>query len=220
MLTFDEARRAIVRELRLTTGPNAVRREIVALNDSLGRTLAQEVRADRLYPPFDRSIRDGFALRAGEVGPGAKLKCIGELKAGDTPGISLAPGTCVQIMTGAAIPQGADAVVMIEHTSAERDAIIFDRRATPGQNIVPRGREAAEGQVLLATGSPIGFAEIAVAAQVGAMELQVYGKPRVAILSTGDEVVPAETRPGEFQIRNSNAYSLAAQVMLHGGEIA
>lgn len=218
MRTFNEARRDIARELGIVAYPDGLRREIIPLGDSLGRFLANEVRADRLYPPFDRSIRDGFAVRSSDVAPGAKLKCSGELKAGDTPNISVAPGTCVQIMTGAAVPQGADAVVMIEHTRAEADTIVFDRAAAAGQNIVPRGREAAEGQVLLARGARIGFAEIAVAAQVGAIELQVYRKPRVAILSTGDEVVSAETKPGDFQIRNSNAYSLAAQVALHGGE--
>ncbi len=218
MLTFDQARRAITREMGLITCPDALSREIIPLNDSLGRTLAQEIRADRPYPPFDRSIRDGFAIRCSDVTTGAKLKCIGELKAGDTPKIYVAPGTCLQIMTGAAVPEGADGVVMIEHTRNEGDTIVFDRAATPGQHIVPRGREAAEGQVLLARGARIGYAEIGVAAQIGAVELQVYRKPRVAILSTGDEVVPAETKPGDFQIRNSNAYSLAAQVTLQGGE--
>jgi molybdopterin molybdotransferase len=216
--TFDEARHDIVRELGLLARPSSLKREIVALSDSLGRVLANEVRADRPYPPFDRSIRDGFAVRSAEVAPGAKLKCTGELKAGDTPQISVAPGTCVQIMTGAAVPQGADAVVMIEHTRVEGDTIIFDRGIEPGQHIVKRGLEAANGHPFVNRGSRIGFAEIAAAAQVGAVELEVYRKPRVAILSTGDEVVPAETAPGDFQIRNSNAYSLAAQVTLAGGE--
>lgn len=218
MRTFDEARRDIARELGLLAHPTSLRCEIVALGDSLGRTLANEIRADRLYPPFDRSIRDGFAVRATEIAPGAKLRCSGELKAGDTPKISVTPGTCIQIMTGAAVPKGADAVVMVEHTSSEGETIVFSKTIEPGQNIVPRGREAAEGQVLVPRGARIGFAEIAVAAQVGEIEIQAYRKPRVAILSTGDEVVPAETKPGDFQIRNSNAYSLAAQVTLHGGE--
>jgi len=121
-------------------------------------------------------------------------------------------------MTGAAVPKGADAVVMIEHTSSEGETIVFSKPIEPGQHIVPRGREAAEGQVVVARRVRIGFAEIAVGAQVGEIELQVFRKPRVAILSTGDEVVSAETKPGDFQIRNSNAYSLAAQVTLHGGE--
>jgi molybdopterin molybdotransferase len=218
MRTFDEARRDIARELGVLAPTVSLRHEIVSVTDSLGRTLAQEVRADRLYPPFDRAIRDGFAVRASDVAPGAKLKCIGELKAGDTPRISVAPGTCVQIMTGAAVPPGADAVVMIEHTHAEGDTIVFNNAIASGQHIVKRGAEAANGHPFVVRGARIGFAEIAAAAQVGAVELQVYRKPRVGILSTGDEVVPAETTPGDFQIRNSNAYSLAAQVLLAGGE--
>jgi molybdopterin molybdotransferase len=157
-------------------------------------------------------------VRAADVTPGAKLKCIGELKAGDTPQISVTPGTCVQIMTGAAVPQGADAVAMIEHTRAEGETIVFEREIAPGQHIVKRGSEAANGHPFVKVGARIGFAEVAAAAQVGAARLQVYRKPRVAILSTGDEVVSAETTPGDFQIRNSNAYSLAAQISLIGGE--
>ncbi len=218
MRTFDEARRDITRELGLLVRADAFQPEIVSLANSLGRTLAQEIRADRPYPPFDRSIRDGFAVRSSDVFSSAKLKLIGELKAGDTPEISVAPGTCVQIMTGAAVPQGADAVVMVEHTRAEGDTIVFDRGIAPGQHIVKRGSEAAHGHPFVNRGTRIGFAEIAAAAQVGAVELEVYRRPRIAVLSTGDEVVPAETTPGDFQIRNSNAYSLAAQISLAGGD--
>jgi molybdopterin molybdotransferase len=218
MRTFEEARRDIARELGLLAYPDSLKREIVPIAAALARTLANEIRADRPYPPFDRSIRDGFAVRSADVAPGAKLKCIGELKAGDTPQIAVTPGTCIQIMTGAAVPQGADAVVMIEHTRSESDFIVFDRTIAPGQHIVKRGAEAANGHPFVNRGTRIGFAEIAAAAQVGSVELEVYRKPRVAILSTGDEVVPAETTPGDFQIRNSNAYSLAAQVSLAGGE--
>ena len=218
MLTFDEARKNVVHQLSqiVASAPRAT--ESVALDKCLQHILAEEIRADRRYPPFDRSIRDGYAVRASEVAPGTKLKCIGELKAGDAPQLSVTPGTCIQIMTGAAVPSGADAVMMIEHTQAEGDTIVFDRSIPPGQHIVPRGKEAAAGEVVLHTGTRLGFAEIAVAAQVGAVQLSVFRKPSVAILSTGDEVVPAETKPGDFQIRNSNAYSLAAQVSLHGGE--
>jgi len=216
VLFHQQARQLIVSRLAaLSPKPQT---ESIKLADTLGRILAKEILADRAYPPFDRSIRDGFAVRAADVAPGTKLRCIGELKAGDTPTISVTPGTCIQIMTGAAVPKGADAVVMIEHTSSEGETIVFSKPIEPGQHIVPRGREAAEGQVVVARRVRIGFAEIAVGAQVGEIELQVFRKPRVAILSTGDEVVSAETKPGDFQIRNSNAYSLAAQVTLHGGE--
>ena len=216
MLSYQQARELIVS--RLTALSFKPQTESIRLADCLGRVLAQEIRADRPYPPFDRSIRDGYAVRASEVAPGIKLRCIGELKAGDTPQISVAPGTCAQIMTGAAVPTGADSVVMIEHTRAEGDVIVFENTIAPGQHIVPHGKEAAAGEVLLRVGTRLGFAEIAVAAQVGAGQLSAFQKPRVAILSTGDEVVPAEATPGDFQIRNSNAYSLAAQVSLVGGE--
>jgi molybdopterin molybdotransferase len=121
-------------------------------------------------------------------------------------------------MTGAAVPAGADAVVMIEHTSREGDLVRFERAAQPGQNIVPRGSEAAAGQTILMPGMRLGYAELALAAQVGAVNLQCATRPRVAILSTGDEVVLIDETPGEFQIRNSNSVSLAAQVRIAGGE--
>jgi len=108
--------------------------------------------------------------------------------------------------------------VMIEQTSRAGDAVTFERGASAGQNIVPRGSEARAGTVLLPRGQRLGFAEIALAAQAGATRPSVYRKPRVAILSTGDEVVPAQTTPGPFQIRNSNEFSLAAQTRLAGGE--
>jgi molybdopterin molybdotransferase len=121
-------------------------------------------------------------------------------------------------MTGAAVPPGADAVVMIEHTQRDGDLVRFERAAHAGQNIVPRGSEAAAGQTVLTPGTRLGFAELALAAQVGAVQLQCAKRPRVAILSTGDEVVLIDQHPGEFQIRNSNSVSLAAQVRIAGGE--
>jgi len=124
----------------------------------------------------------------------------------------------MQIMTGAAVPPGADAVVMIEFTSRDGDAVTFQRETLPGQNIVPQGSEARAGDVVLQPGLRLGFAELAIAAQVGAAQLLCARKPRVAILSTGDEVVPIGETPGPFHIRNSNSISLAAQVRLAGGE--
>jgi len=216
MLTFEEARGKIIDQLGKRKGPRASTR--VSVWDALGLVLAQEVKTDREYPPFDRSTRDGYAVRAKEVAAGGQLKCVGEIKAGDTVRDALATGTCLQIMTGAAVPTGADAVVMIEHTQREGSVVRFERAAQAGQNIVPRGSEAAAGQTLLKTGTRLGYAELALAAQVGAVDLQCAKKPRVAILSTGDEVVLVEEMPGPFQIRNSNSVSLAAQVRIAGGE--
>lgn len=193
-------------------------RASVSVWDALGLVLAQEVKTDREYPPFNRSTRDGYAVRSKEVKPGAQLKCAGEIKAGDMVTDALAAGICVQIMTGAAVPAGADAVVMIEHTQREGDLVRFERAAQSGQNIVLRGSEARAGQAILTPGMRLGFAELALAAQVGATQLQCAKRPRVAILSTGDEVVLIDQQPGPFQIRNSNSVSLAAQVRIAGGE--
>lgn len=190
----------------------------VSVWDALGLVLSQEVKTDREYPPFNRSTRDGYAMLSKDVKPGAQLKCVGEIKAGDTVTQALMPGACVQIMTGAAVPAGADAVIMIEYTQREGDLVRFERTAQRGQNIVPRGSEAHAGQTILKPGMRLGFAELALAAQVGATQLQCAKRPRVAILSTGDEVVLVEEQPGAFQIRNSNSVSIAAQVRIAGGE--
>ena len=203
-------------EIGRKKGPRAT--AVVSVWVALGLVLAQEVRTDREYPPFDRSTRDGYALRSKEAGPGAQLKCVGEIKAGDTVREALAAGTCLQIMTGAAVPAGADAVVMIEHTTREGDLVRFERAVEPGQNIVPRGSEAAAAQSILTPGMRLGYAELALAAQVGGVRLECAQRPRVAILSTGDEVVLIDESPGEFQIRNSNSVSLAAQVRIAGGQ--
>jgi molybdopterin molybdotransferase len=216
MLTFEEARRKVIQQVGEMRRPRE--RAAVGVWDALGLVLAQEVKTDREYPPFDRSTRDGYAVLSKEIRPGEQLECAGEIKAGDTVTQALAPGTCVQIMTGAAVPSGADAVVMIEYTQREGGRVRFERVAQAGQNIVPRGSEACAGQTILTSGMRLGFAELALAAQVGATQLQCAKRPRVAILSTGDEVVLIDQQPGPFQIRNSNSVSLAAQVRIAGGE--
>src|SRR5437016_6103311 len=216
MLSYEQARNRLIEEIGKKKGPRAT--AVVSVWDAMGLVLAQEVRTDREYPPFDRSTRDGYALRSKAAGPGAQLKCVGEIKAGDTVREALAAGTCLQIMTGAAVPAGADAVVMIEHTTREGDLVRFERVVELGQNIVPRGSEAAAGQSILTPGMRLGYAELALAAQVGGVRLECAQRPRVAILSTGDEVVLIDESPGEFQIRNSNSVSLAAQVRIAGGQ--
>jgi len=216
MLSHEQARQKVIEQVGKKRGPRATLG--VSVWDALGFVLAQEVKTDRDYPPFNRSTRDGYAVRAAEATAGAKLRCVGEIKAGDAVTQTMAVGTCVQIMTGAAVPTGADAVVMIEHTRFEGAAVQFERDTRRGQNIVTRGSETAAGQTILWPGMRLGYSELALAAQVGAVDLQCAKKPRVAILSTGDEVVPVEQTPGPFEIRNSNSISLAAQVRLGGGE--
>src|SRR5438552_6528030 len=169
MLTYDQARQTVID--RVTASPRRPHSISINIADALGYVLAQEINADRDYPPFDRSTRDGYAVRASQAHTGATLHCVGEIKAGDTVSTPLAPKTCIQIMTGAAVPSGADAVVMIEHSERVADQVTFTRDARPGQNIVPRGTEAASGRIVLAPGTRLGYAELAIAAQVGATEL-------------------------------------------------
>jgi molybdopterin molybdotransferase len=217
MLAYTEARAKVIEVVSARCG--IPRSETVAVVEALGRVLAEPVVADRDYPPFDRSTRDGFAVRAtdGAAAP-VELRCIGEAKAGVAFAGEVGPGQCVQIMTGAPVPVGADAVVMLEHATVAGDRVTLQRTVQPGQNLVPRGREARAGQVLMRPGARLGFAELALAAQVGSTELRVFRRPRVAILSTGDEVVPVDAHPGPFEIRNSNSIALAAQARLVGAE--
>jgi molybdopterin molybdotransferase len=216
MLSYDQARQCVIEKVQAGRSPLAP--QTVSVWQALGRVLAQEVTADRDYPPFRRSTRDGYAVRAAEAAPGATLRCAGEIRAGDAVTAPLEPGSCVQIMTGAALPEGADAVVMIELTNRTADLVKFERAAQPGQCFVGRASEARAGQSILKPGTRLGYAECALAAQVGAAQLQCGPKPRVAILSTGDEVVSIDSSPGPFQIRNSNSVSLAAQAALAGAE--
>ncbi len=217
MLSYAEARRKVI-DVVAARG-SAPRREIAALNRALGRILADEVRADRDYPPFNRSTRDGFAVRSADLAAlPVTLQNIAEIKAGDTFSGGISSGQCAQIMTGAAVPAGADAVVMIEHTKSTAKSVVIERKVAPGENVVPRGSEIKAGEILLKPGARLGYAEMALLGQVGCAEVSVYRRARVAILSTGNEIVEIPQQPGPFQIRNSNAVSLAAQVELACGE--
>jgi molybdopterin molybdotransferase len=186
---------------------------------ALGRVLAENVLADRNYPPFDRSIRDGFALRAKDAAEaGARLHIIGESRAGVAFEGPVGEGECVRIFTGAPVPRGANAVVMQEFVRIEGAFALIDRPALPSQNYVLAGAESRIGEVVIRQGTRLGFAELAMAAQVGRASIEVIRRPRVAILTTGDEIVAVDQKPGPSQIRNSNAISLAALVWMAGGE--
>ena len=221
MLSYEAARAKVIEVIRARAA-HPHKETIIYAQDpaqALGRILAENISADRNYPPFNRSTRDGFALRAADVAhAGAKLRLIGESRAGVAFPGTVEPGTCVQIMTGAAVPRGADTVVMQEHARAEADAVVFDQPAHPHHNFVLAGSETRAGEVVVKAGTRLGYAELAMAAQVGRSKITVSRRPRVAILSTGDEVVVVDQTPGPFQIRNSNSVSLAAQVALVGGE--
>lgn len=194
------------------------RRESVLLSDAFGRVLAEDVSADRAYPPFARSMRDGFAVRAEDL-PG-RLQVIGEVRAGEPANDIVSPGTCVEIMTGAPTPSGANAILMVEHVQRNGDSIETARTLKSGDNIAAAGAEACAGQHVLNAGTRLDYAHVAVLASVGACTVSVYARPTVSIISTGDEIVAPDQTPKSFQIRNSNAVSLAAQVSRAGGEVA
>lgn len=210
-MTFTEARECVLREVP----PRRGQTERVSTLEASGRVLAEDVFADRDYPPFDRSARDGFAVRAGGL-PG-ELEVIGEVRAGDLFEGKVAPGTAVEIMTGAPVPPGADAVVMIEHCERLGHRVRIDRAAKPGDNFTPRGSEARRGDAVLRAAHRLGYAELGLLGMVGHERVEVFRQPRVSILPTGDEIVEAGVDPLPHQIRNSNAWSLAAQVRRAGG---
>jgi len=189
--------------------------EDVALGDAAGRVLAVAVAADRDAPAFDRSTRDGYAVRAADV-PGS-LEVIGEVRAGEQFAGAVGPGQAVEIMTGAPVPEGADAVIMVEETRAANGRVQIERSAEPGQAVAPRGSEAGVGERVLRAGTRLDYSGIAALAAFGHARIAVYRRPTVAIISTGDELVEVDETPAKSQIRNSNAYSLAVQVARAGG---
>jgi molybdopterin molybdotransferase len=217
VLTFEEARRVVEEHAsQLTSRTN----ETISLLDAAGRVLAEPITADRDIPPFPRSTRDGYAVCAADLATlPATLKVIGEIKAGPLQLPSkLIRGEAFSIMTGAPVPPGADAVVMVEYTSRKDDLVEITRGVAPAENIVAQGAEAKRASLLVDQGTHLNEAAIALAASVGKSRLQVFVRPRVAVLTTGDEIVAVDTEPGPTQIRNSNTYSLAVQIQQAGGE--
>jgi molybdopterin molybdotransferase len=218
ILNFEDARHLVERHAAALR-PRG--KELTQLLSGIGLILAEPVSADRDFPPFPRAARDGYSVRAADVQDlPAALEVIGEIRAGgpDDSGIRVEPGQAVTIMTGASSPPGADAIVMVEHTSRKDNQVEITKRISAGENIVLTGSEAKQGDRLLAPGMRLDHAAVAVAASVGRAHLLVYSKPRIAVLATGDEIVDISVQPGRNQIRNSNSYSLAAQIQRAGGE--
>jgi len=219
VLSFEDARHA-VEEHAAKLHPTGT--ESVDLLAAAGRVLAGPVFADRDMPPFPRPTRDGYAVRSADLAQlPATLDVIGEIKAGEKLGRippEIGPGQTASIMTGAPVPAGADAVVMVEHSTQHGERAEITKKVEPGENVVPRGAEARQGNLLLDRGLRLNDAAIALAASVGKAKLQVFRRPRVAVLTTGDEIVDLNATPGPTQIRNSNSYSLAVQIRQAGGE--
>ena len=219
LLSFVQAAEIVAEYARaIAAQPHAV--EHVPLSEAPGRFLAEPIVAHEDQPPFPRSTRDGFACRAAEANAHAVLPVAGFTRAGDPLPPPLPAFSFRQIMTGAAVPEGADAVVMVEHVEhADGHArLLPPRTLEPGENIVVRAAQARAGDVLLQPGTLITPAQIALAASCGYASLAVLARPRVAILTTGDELVPVDAVPGPGKIRNSNAPMLAALVAAAGGE--
>jgi molybdopterin molybdotransferase len=217
VLTFEEARYTVEQHAS-QIAPTAT--ETVGLLHAAYRVLAETITADRDIPPFPRSTRDGYAVRSADLAHlPAELKVIGEIKAGpsQTPR-ALNSGEVYAIMTGAPVPSGADAVVMVEYTSQHAEFVEITKSIEPGENIVAQSAEAKCGSILLDPGTRLNESAIALAASVGKSQLHVFVRPRVAILTTGDEIVDIDDQPGPAQIRNSNSYSLAVQIRQAGGD--
>jgi molybdopterin molybdotransferase len=215
---FDEALEIVLGKAAELSLPAT---EVEALMACRGRVLAGAVVADRDQPPFDRATRDGFAVKALEGMGGDRWTVVGQVRAGERwLGGALERGTAIGIMTGAPMPEGADAVAMVEHVAYADGAIrlMEERTIRGGENVVSRGSEARAGETVVAVGTVMEGAEIALAAACGAARVRVFRRPRVAILATGDELVELVETPGEQQIRNSNSYGLAALVEQAGGE--
>lgn len=187
------------------------------LDGVAGRVLAEDIRAETDHPPFAASTVDGWAVVAGDESPQRRI-LRGEGGAGAIPTVTVVPGTAARVMTGAPLPPGADAVVMVEDSVVEGDLVRFTRAVRPGENVRPAGSDLAAGQVVLTAGTVLGPAEVGLLATVGRFEIWAYPPPRVAILSTGDEVVEPWATPGPAQIRDSNRYALMAAVREAGGE--
>lgn len=216
MLSFEQALSEV--ETRLADTGRVPAIEVVPLAQASGRTLAENVPSDRDYPPFNRSTRDGFAVRSEDTNHAdALLTLDGEVRAGEYFESEIAPGHCTAIMTGAPLPAGTDAVVMIEHVRTEGNQVRIDRPVTSFENVVRRGSEAPAGKRILPAGKTIRAGEIGLLASVGKASVAVHVRPRVAILPTGDEVVPIDSTPEWYQVRNSNSAMLAPVVASAGG---
>ncbi len=234
ILSVEEALEQILATVRV------LEPERVPILEALGRVLAEEVAADRDIPPLPNSAMDGYAVRAADVARvPARLRVIAEAPAGRLCPVEVAPGTAVRIMTGAPLPAGADAVVPFEHTRVAQDStcppvaqdsscptvaqdsscttIEVLREVRPGANVREAGEDVRAGQVVLTPGRVLRPQEIGMLAALGRTEVAVIRRPRVAILATGDEVVPPWETPGPGQIRDANSYTVAAQVRKYGG---
>jgi molybdopterin molybdotransferase len=191
--------------------------ERVDLLGALGRVLAAPVRSTRVIPPWPNSSMDGYAVRATDTRPGVTLAVVGRVAAGALPSRKLAAGEAMRILTGAPLPEGADAVVPQEDVDAADTRVTLRQPAERGAYVRPAGEDVRIGDLVLEPGTRLGAAEIGLLATLGHGQVEVSRRPRVAVLSTGTELADLGTEPGPAQVPNANTYSLMAQVMEAGG---
>lgn len=209
LISVEEAER-IVRNLPLTVGT-----ETVPLVKADGRTLAEDVKAEHDVPPFPRSTMDGYAVRAqdtygAEEQKPVALTYLGSVEAGEESDVAVEENGCVEIATGAVLPENADAVVMVERTDREGDEVLVRRAVAPDENVMKAGADIPKGHTPFRAGTLLGPRELGGLAAVGTDAVKVRRKPRVAIISTGDELVPPGDTPGRSQIHDINSYVLLA----------
>jgi molybdenum cofactor synthesis domain-containing protein len=195
----------------------------LALNEAAGRVLAEAIRSKIDIPPFDRATYDGYALRAAdtfgaEEGKPVGLSRVGEIRAGDNPKIKLADHECVEIATGAPIPEGADAVVMVEYSNASGDMVEIHRSAAPGENVTKRGSEIKCGAEVLGLGRALTSSAIGVLAAVGVQRVKVHASPRVAVISSGAELAKPGSNLEPGQVYDINGLTIPDAVRQSGGE--
>ncbi len=219
MISMDEAIRVVLQHTSAIDGT------YVDLMDALGCTLREDVRSDIDMPPFDKATMDGYAVVGEDVADArqenpAVLEVIEEIPAGSVPGKVVSNGQASRIMTGAPMPDGADTVVMVEDTVAERDGLGVRVLAVTeeGRNVVPLGEDVRCNQIVLEAGTLIRPPEIGILATVGVVSVPVYRRPIVGVVATGSEIVEPGNHPAAGQIRNSNGYSMMAQALRSGAE--
>ena len=218
MISVDEARASV-----LGRTPTLIA-EAVPLAEALGRVLRAPAVSDRDLPPWNRAAMDGFAVRSHDASVAqTRLVVSGEVRAGTWPDRSVCEGEAFRIMTGAPVPDGADAVIQVERTrmmepgpTGARD-VVLETSVSEGQNVVPRGSEAPQGAELLPAGVRLSAAHLAVLASIGAADPKVGARPRIAVLVTGDEVIDVSLKPAPAQIRNANGPALLAMIHEAGG---
>lgn len=203
----------------MARAPQALEAERVPLAQARGRVLALDIRSPGPIPEFRRSTVDGYALRAADTGAGRTLPVAGEIAMGVYQVESLAPGAAIKIHTGGHVPEGADAVIMVERTTELADGRIrLDEGLVPGDNVIQIAEDVQPGNIVISAGAVLREQEIAGLASLGISQAQVRRRPRVALISSGDELVPVESPTLPGQVRGSNAPMLAALVIANGGE--